>query len=1267
MRNLKIRSAVVHDTLLSSGRNEIQQNEAFSVFPSSCEIEAVCISIEDRIFCACCAGIYELSSEVFKLVKWTGLRNGAKIISFDHLSDEYLLCTVLSSGVVMIVDYENGTVERYEIVPTEVSSAKWAPDFHVLLLASSETLYFVTRQFEILNEQPLNSSRSGREELMTVGWGSKETQFQGIAGKKQPRKIDDEQPTTVSEFDQRRILLAWNGDANYVVVSYVDNETNVRRFCVFDHEGELISYLQQVSNVEETLAYRPTGNLIATSRCDGDKREIIFYERNGQKRSKFEYRHQGTAIDWMGWNTDGNIFCVRSKDLTGIVQEVNFWCVSNYDWMLKYRILVSSGFLLTCWHESNPNQFCYITQNGRATFIDFDFIYNFCDDFVLSIAGCNVRVTDLKAAPIPPPMCHYELTFPNTVCEVAQYNGSAAFLLADHSLLAYKLRERKFEEYAAYDTTDLPKDCICYNICLNDSNRLSAIIASSRYSLYSLSLKNTNRKKSKCLYSTEKPFVWHSHFTDGFVLQGIDGQWFSIKEDQDQNYRPETGKLFGTGSALHYCRYSLNKDSIFGISKTNDLIMNGRSILKYVGSYTVDENYLLTVTFVSHSSSSKLQITELKDISTTREISCKTSRAVERGAMLIGHEANGTRVWLQMPRGNLETIHLRELLLNKLKELLNDLHFKDAAIIMKKHRIDMNLFYDHNPEFFMKNIGQFVEDIGSAELLNLFVASLNNNNVTMGIYSENYSNSNHTRLDKGAVKSDETKVQNVCTAIREYILSLDDILITDFYTTVISTYLKEQPPQVSKALSALRKQSLKLPNGTELEKKWIAYVSLLAPNENLFNVALSTYDLSLALAVAENSQMDPKEYLPLLANFQAQAPPAYQKSEIDIHLGMFQRAIWNLSELDNHWNKAVEIIQGKNLYTEALAVYRGKKNYPKACELCASHLMNKRCFEEAALLFKRANNTAMALQCYQSAENWKGVIDCGQIMDMERKVLNDLLQKMVPHFESKGKFTDVAEILSFIDKKSNKMQIVEYYCKADAWDFAMNHAFRDEELTKTVAKAASVRYEQILQGIKNWENLLEQYCCRLEVVRQNKKKSLEVAVERFENQDLAMSEVFSETSSALSDISKISAASAASARRRKHIEKKKKVLKEGTQYEDAALLNALKDIVSLIDSQQDELILLLPTLVAVDAIEEARALQIRFLTLIKLTHKAIGIAWPTYLSPHMIPGPFREIYRDENGTIKLPEGNSMPDRIPFESELMRPQIRNVLWQLEICF
>lgn len=58
----------------------------------------------------------------------------------------------------------------------------------------------------------------------------------------------------------------------------------------------------------------------------------------------------------------------------------------------------------------------------------------------------------------------------------------------------------------------------------------------------------------------------------------------------------------------------------------------------------------------------------------------------------------------------------------------------------------------------MKHIGQFIDDIGSAEILNLFVTSLNNNDVTTGIYSESYNNNNHEKPDM-KIKNAKTKVQ----------------------------------------------------------------------------------------------------------------------------------------------------------------------------------------------------------------------------------------------------------------------------------------------------------------------------------------------------------------------------------------------------------------------------------------------------------------------------------------------------------------------------
>lgn len=85
--------------------------------------------------------------------------------------------------------------------------------------------------------------------------------------------------------------------------------------------------------------------------------------------------------------------------------------------------------------------------------------------------------------------------------------------------------------------------------------------------------------------------------------------------------------------------------------------------------------------------------------------------------------------------------------------------------------------------------------------------------------------------------------------------------------------------------------------------------------------------------------------------------------------------------------------------------------------MCANYLMGKRRFEEAALLFKRVGDLTHAVECYQSVHNWKRVVECGQMMNMEREVLEDMLMRMIRYFENSRNFRDVAEILSFVDKK----------------------------------------------------------------------------------------------------------------------------------------------------------------------------------------------------------------------------------------------------------
>ncbi|VDN22254.1 unnamed protein product [Gongylonema pulchrum] len=105
MRNLKISSAVVLETWLGASERQEQQS-----LPKINEIEAMCVDSEKRIFCACIAGVYEVSASSPELIDWTQQRGDAALVAFDYLSDDYRLCAVFSSGIVTFIDPANKIV-----------------------------------------------------------------------------------------------------------------------------------------------------------------------------------------------------------------------------------------------------------------------------------------------------------------------------------------------------------------------------------------------------------------------------------------------------------------------------------------------------------------------------------------------------------------------------------------------------------------------------------------------------------------------------------------------------------------------------------------------------------------------------------------------------------------------------------------------------------------------------------------------------------------------------------------------------------------------------------------------------------------------------------------------------------------------------------------------------------------------------------------------------------------------------------------------------
>jgi elongator complex protein 1 len=79
---------------------------------------------------------------------------------------------------------------------------------------------------------------------------------------------------------------------------------------------------------------------------------------------------------------------------------------------------------------------------------------------------------------------------------------------------------------------------------------------------------------------------------------------------------------------------------------------------------------------------------------------------------------------LQMPRGNLETIWPRAMVLAGIRKLIDEKNYRKAFLYCRTQRVDMNILYDHAPELFMSNVELFIDQVKKVTYIDLFLSSL---------------------------------------------------------------------------------------------------------------------------------------------------------------------------------------------------------------------------------------------------------------------------------------------------------------------------------------------------------------------------------------------------------------------------------------------------------------------------------------------------------------------------------------------------------------
>uniref|UniRef100_A0A672ZPZ8 Elongator complex protein 1 n=1 Tax=Sphaeramia orbicularis TaxID=375764 RepID=A0A672ZPZ8_9TELE len=556
----------------------------------------------------------------------------------------------------------------------------------------------------------------------------------------------------------------------------------------------------------------------------------------------------------------------------------------------------------------------------------------------------------------------------------------------------------------------------------------------------------------------------------------------------------------------------------------------------------------------------------------------ETLRRVERGSRIVTVVPQDTRVILQMPRGNLETVHHRALVLAQLRRWLDSLKFRESFECMRKLRINLNLIYDHSPKVFLENIETFITQLDSINHINLFLTELKEEDTTSTMYPRPENSPVRPQTASG-----KKKVDVVCDALKSTMESMDP---NKFCLSILTAHVKKTVP--------------------ELEIK--SYLLFLVNVNDLYEHSLGTYDFDLVLMVAEKSQKDPKEYLPFL-NMLKSLEPNYQRFTIDKHLKRYRKALFHLSKCgQEHFPEALQLVKQQKLYNEALRLFTADSAQYKALSCAyAEHLVEQQQAEQAGLLLWRCGEITSALQAFATSNSWRNAICVAQQIPLPPDQLALLARDLAGNqkLTEQRRYSEAALLLDQYAKDCEEAILA--LITGAVWEEALRliYMHNRQDITETNLKPA------LLEG-----NNCSALYVQLLVTAFFSELTYYIHFGYEDGPDCADAELYSEASSVMTG-SKYSHSnsriSSRSSKNRRKAERKKLSLKEGSPLEDKALMYALGEIITT------EVHSLLKTLVLFQFDKHAEKLQQAYDEALHKMEAAIPEVWPDGLQNNQAP------------------------------------------------
>ncbi len=247
-----------------------------------------------------------------------------------------------AEGTVARMEYSAGEMDWEEVgaVSDGLVEMALSPDGEVFVLITAKgKAVLMNREFDPLSEVEVHQEGFGQGEFVNVGWGKKETQFHGSLGKQAALA----KPDTVSgakvrsDMDDGSVRVTWREDGELFAVSYMpplaDQGRTIR---VFSRDGILQSTSETTIGLEHSLAFKPSGAIMATTVRAPNKYEVAFFEKNGLRHGGFDLRldRRECVVTNLLWSKAGDALLVASKSVETLSCAIHIYTCSNYHWSL---------------------------------------------------------------------------------------------------------------------------------------------------------------------------------------------------------------------------------------------------------------------------------------------------------------------------------------------------------------------------------------------------------------------------------------------------------------------------------------------------------------------------------------------------------------------------------------------------------------------------------------------------------------------------------------------------------------------------------------------------------------------------------------------------------------------------------------------------------------------------------------------------------------------------------------------------------------------